>query len=291
MKKPLFPLVLISITALFSACGSGTDNGIDPITAMYDSIAKADSLRQWGTPTVIDFSEENDFSKLDLQRVSLEGYVGIADSITQTDESTIIQLWQRKGQRVGNCYSIAVSMGAVNNSMDSLPENYSKTDLHLRDNSGAGVSLSDRVRITGIYHRPTNTTYGEIEVQLIEKLEDIPFDFSHSSAALLAPASSSNVKENSLVYADGYIIVPSSLHVTEFVPLKLIATRSAADTLSLNIPIGNEPNQIEDLPNDYGDEDIKIHDNAGKIVGYDKVRVYGIWHNGAIATEYITLIR
>jgi len=291
MKIRLFLYTGVLTSLVYCSCGSGTEYGIDPVTAMYDSIAEADSLRQWGPPTPVEFGGAIDVKKLDMMRVSIEGYVGLSDSITQTDDATIIQLWQRKGQRVGDCYSIVVNMGTGLNTMDSLPEGYVKSDLNIRDNSLQNVSLGDKVKITGIYHAPVNSTYGTIDVQLIERQDFKPETYNPAKLQKLTPEIAADVKENDLVYAEGFIIVPSSLHVTDFVPLKLIASRNADDSLSVDINIGDGANMIRNLPDNYSDDDVKIHDNNDKVVGFDKVRVYGVWHQGSIAVEYIETIR
>src|SRR5688500_13978867 len=146
----LLPGSLVIATMLCS-CGSGTEYGVDPVTAMYDSIARADSLRLWGPPNAIGFASTLD--ELDLTRVSIEGYLGIPDSITQTETMTVLSLWQRKGQRYGHPFGIGVTMGTGNNQMDTLPENYVKSDLHLKDVNGNAVTLYDKVIVTGIYHK------------------------------------------------------------------------------------------------------------------------------------------
>lgn len=284
----LCPVALITI--IFSSCGSGHENEIDPITRLYDSIAKADSLRVWGPPTVLTFDTEPEYQVVDMHRVSIEGYIGIPESITQTETTTIIQLWERKGQRAGECYSIGVNMGTGINTMDSLPENYVRSDLKVRDKLANVVEPGQRVRITGIYHRPVkNAQYGMIDVQMIEVVGDKQFDYAHSDAPLISPDIIRVDTVAGLVCADGYIIVPSSLKVAEFVPLKLIEERSSSDSLSIHIPIGPGANQIRELPDNYSDEDVYISDHDNKRVEYNRVRVYGVWHEGAIAVEYILM--
>jgi hypothetical protein len=290
MKICLFLYPAVFLATIISSCGSGTEYGVDPVTAMYDSIAKADSLRLWGNPTPIGFATTLD--GLDQQRVSIEGYIGIPDSIIQTESSTVISLWQRKGQRLGNAYGINVMMGVSNNQMDSLPANYAKTDLHLKDQNGKPVTSNDHVKITGIYHRGNNSKYGTIEVQLIEKLSDeSTFDYVSAGPPLVTGVASDSKWNNQLVCADGYLIVPASIQVTDVVPLKIIPSYSAHDSVSVEIPIGTQANSIEDLPMNYNDEDVKIHDKDGKLVNENKVRVYGVWANDAIHVEYIERIK
>lgn len=290
MKVSFFISSTLLIAFISYSCGSGHENEIDPITRLYDSIAKADSMRMWGPPTVLTFDTEPEYQVVDMQRVSIEGYIGIPESITQTETTTIIQLWERKGQRVGDCYSIGVNMGTGINTMDSLPENYARSDLKVRDKLANVVEPGKRVRVTGIYHRPVkNAQYGMIDVQAIEVVGDVQFDYAHSDATLISPDFIRVDTFGGLVCADGYIIVPSSLKVAEFVPLKLIDERSSTDSLIIHIPIGPGANQIRELPDNYSDEDVYIGDHDNKRVEYNRVRVYGAWYEGAIAVEYIII--
>ncbi len=287
MKNQLFSCFAILTVTVISSCGNGTEYGVDPVTAMYDSIAKADSIRLWGPATTISFSSGASDEKYDLQRVTIDGYIGISESITQTETTTTIELWERNGQRIGEPMQISVTMGHQPNQMDSLPENYTKSDLHIIDNTGKGVVLYDKVKITGIYHRPVNSAYGTIDVQLIQKQVDEPFDYETVNTVCITPGKSYPEWENKVVCADGYLIVPSSVQVTDVVPMKLISQYYSEDSLSIEILIGNTPNRIEDLPMNYTDESIKVHDSGDKLVKEARVRVYGVWHNGVIHVEYV----
>src|SRR5688572_15994965 len=108
MKNTLLLAGTASIALALASCG-GTDYdpNNDPVTKMYDSIAKADSLRQWGPPTAMTFADATDTSeKFDERRVTIEGYVAVGSSIYETESSTNIQLWERAGQHKGNYMSV-----------------------------------------------------------------------------------------------------------------------------------------------------------------------------------------
>lgn len=294
MKTTLFLASAASIALTLSSCG-GTDYdpNNDPVTKMYDSIAKADSLRMWGPPTAITFADASDTSdKFDDMRVTIEGYVAVGSSIYETESSTNIELWERAGQHKGNYMSVSVNLGSGNNEMKRLPDDYKRSDLLLKDDKGTEVHNGDKIRITGIFDAPYSFgDFGSIDIQSFEKIESTPLDYSTLGAVKVTIDTNGHAAlEDKLVYAEGFLEIPSMVYITETVYFNLFATPGADDYLTVDIVIGKGPNLVEDLPDNYGQDDIKIHDHEDMIVGKKKVRVYGVWKYDRIAAEYIEIL-
>gem|GEM_PF-2322579 len=294
MTKYSLPLAVLATAFLVTSCGGEKyDPNNDPVTRMYDSIAKADSMRMWGPPTVISYLDATDTTeRLNDMRVSIEGYVSVGTSIYETETSTSIQLWERPGQHMGEYISIGINLGSDKNQMKQLADDYKRSDLLIQDNSGTEVHNGDKVRITGMFSRPyTAGQYGSIDVQTIEKIEPIAPDYSKLGAANITIDTNGHAAlEGKLVVAEGYLEIPTSVYTTETVYFDLFPTQNADDYLTVDIVIGTGPNLVEELPDNYGKEDVKIHDHKDMIVGNKKVRVYGVWKYSRIAAEFIEVL-
>lgn len=289
--------ILASCTAALLAIGMVScggpkyDPNNDPVTLMYDSMNRADSLKKWGPPTSITFADATDTGSLDQSRVTIEGYLGIGSTIYESESSTSIQLWERKNQHKGEYISTSVKLGDGNNSMKTLPDKYKKTDMSLKDDKGLALGYGDKVKITGIYSRPYGTGYGSLDVQTIEKIADTPLDYSTLGALKVTTDTTGHAAlDGKLVYAEGVMEIPTMVYITETVYFDMYSKSGDKEYLTVDIVIGNGPNMVEDLPDNYGDDDIKIHDNEDKIVGKKKVRVYGIWKYDRIAAERIEIL-
>lgn len=294
MKNTLFiASALVGAFALASCGGTDYDPNNDPVTKMYDSIAKADSLRMWGPPTAITFAQAMDTGELDQTRVTIEGYIGVGSSVYGSD-SYGLDLWERKGQvftRKGEYISVSFDVGSGNNQMKSLPSEYKTTDLELKDDKGNVVRHGDKIKITGIYREPYMEGYGSIDLQTFEKVEDTPLDYSTLGAVkVTADTNGHAALDGKVVMAEGYLEIPSMIYITETVYFDLYATQGADEYLTVDIVIGNGPNMVENMPDNYTRDDIKIHDHSDMIVGRKKVRVYGVWKYDRIAAEYIEIL-
>lgn len=295
MKTTLF-LASAAFAALTLASCGGTDYdpNNDPVTKMYDSIAKADSMRMWGPTTPMTFADAKDpKSKFEDMRVTLEGYIAVGSTVYDNGTSIGLQLWERKGQHQGDYMLVSFDVGSGNNEMKSLPDDYKRSDLELKDDKGNIVRNGDRIRITGMYTNPySEGDFGSIDLQSFEKIEDAPVDYATLGAVKVTTDTNGHAAlENKLVVAEGYLEIPSMVYITETVYFDLYPTQGADDYLTVDIVIGNGPNMVEDLPDNYGKDDIKIHDHTDMIVGKKKVRVYGVWEYDRIAAEYIEVIK
>lgn len=290
IAAPFYAVFMVAF-GMISCGGPKFDPNKDPITQMYDSMHRADSLQEWGPPTAITFAQASDTGDLDKKRITLEGYLGLGSTIWETESSVNIELWERKNQNKGNYVSISMPLGSGNNEMTSLPEKYKKTDLSLKDKSGNAATYGDKVRITGIYSEPSSDGYGSIRIQEIEKIEDTPLDYSKLGATKVTTDTANyTALDGQLVYAEGFLEIPTMLYITETVYFDLYPQAGANDYVTVDIVIGKGANMVEELPDNYGDDDIKIHDTGDKIIGKKKVRVYGVWKYNRIAAEHIEIL-
>lgn len=285
-------LAATTIAATLASCGGKQyDAGNDPVTAMYDSMHKADSLKEWGPPKAITFADARDTGSLDNSRITIEGYISVGSTIYESESSTNFQLWERKNQNAGDYISVGIDLGTGNNKMKSLPDKYKKTDVSITDDKGNKVGYGDKVKVTAIYSRPYSDGYGSLHLQSLEKIEDTPLDYSKLEAKKITTDTSNySALDGQLVYAEGFLEIPSMVYITETVYFDLYPKQGSNDYVTVDIVIGNGPNLVEDLPDNYGENDIKIHDHKDMIVGKKKVRVYGVWKYNRIAAEFIETI-
>lgn len=276
---------------LASCGGKEYDANNDPISRMYDSMNRADSLKKWGPPTAITFADAHDTDKLDQSRITIEGYLGVGSTIYESESSTTFQLWERKNQNAGDYISVGIPIGTDNNEMKSLPDKYKKSDMEIKDDKGNKLSYGDKVKVTAIYSKPYGTGYGSLDMQSIEKVEDTPLDYTTLGAVKITTDTNGYAShDGQLVYAEGYLEIPTMVYITETVYFDLYPKTGDDEYVTVDIVIGNGPNMVEDLPDNYGDDDIKIHGADDKIVGKKKVRVYGVWKYNRIAAEHIVVL-
>jgi hypothetical protein len=293
MKKVILTST-IAIAALFlSSCGGNKEYSADndPVTRMYDSINKADSLKKWGPPKAISFSEASDTSSaMDGSRITILGYVGISSYVSQSNSSTTIKLWERNGQFRGEAISCFLETGKKKNEMKRLKDDFKTEDVEITGNSDEKIVVGDYVRITGVYQKPYSDGYGTIEVQTIEKIDStVDFDYVSAKPTMININDTTGIYklQDKLVVAEGYLELPTFVSVREYIYFWLKPTANSENYVTADILIGTAPNRVEDLPDNYSPADIKVHDYKGNLVGKKKVRIYGVWNYSGIAVERI----
>lgn len=295
MKKFLsLSIVSACILALASCGGEKDSSGLDPISAMYDSIERADSLRQWGPPTAFSFEQAYDTSSsVDGMRITLEGYVAIGSTIYESGSSTSFHLFERSMQRDGDYVSVSLPMGSGNNEMKSLPDDYTRADLKIKDDKGNDVSYGSRVRVTGIFSVSyTSGSMGTIDLQSLELLPDTAVDYSAYGAKPISVNPNGNdALDEQFVVAEGYLEVPMFITTGEECDFNLLPSAGSEEFLNVDILMGTGPNMVEDIPDNFAQSDIKVHAADDQIVGKKKVRVYGYYWFDNISVEYIEIIK
>lgn len=79
------------------------------------------------------------------------------------------------------------------------------------------------------------------------------------------------------VTLEGYLGAPKMMLCSDTCSLRLYPTPDRKDgDLSISLKVGSDPNQLEELPKEFSEQDIKVHTNDGKVVGVGaKIRVTG----------------
>jgi hypothetical protein len=79
------------------------------------------------------------------------------------------------------------------------------------------------------------------------------------------------------VSVQGYLILPESFTGDDSVVLRLHETDAFGGTpVGVQINFGTGANQVEMVPTEYSDDDLKVHLSDGRVVGFgEKVKVSG----------------
>ncbi len=79
------------------------------------------------------------------------------------------------------------------------------------------------------------------------------------------------------VTLEGYLGAPRMLVCSSTCNLYLYPTPDRkGDGIAISLTLGDDPNQLEELPDEYTEQDFKLHTNDGKVVGIGaKIRVTG----------------
>jgi hypothetical protein len=79
------------------------------------------------------------------------------------------------------------------------------------------------------------------------------------------------------VTLEGYLGAPKMMFCSDTCSLRLYPTAERKDgDLSISLKVGTDPNQLEELPKEFSEQDIKVRTSDGKVVGVGaKIRVTG----------------
>lgn len=287
MKNTAFLFLSIATVISMVSCGGVTYNSdTDPVTAMYDSIDRADSVRRFGPPQEVDC--ESFYKVNNGQRVSVEGYIRIGKEIKETGNITYLELWQRALELNGPSVMLQIFIGTGKNQRKPLPDSsYHKSDFVVYSDNGDEIHYNDYVRVIGIANIASDGA-GWLEIQTVEKVPEKPYDYGKAPAIPVTEFSGSHDALNGkLVTASGYFVVPRNMEVTDVVPMYLSERSNQNTGLPVNLVVGSGPGMIEPFPNQYTEEDIRIHDSKNALINNSKVTVYGTWSDGRLNVEYI----
>lgn len=89
------------------------------------------------------------------------------------------------------------------------------------------------------------------------------------------------------VSIEGYFRLPSMFMVSDTALLDFFESPDGeGQTVDVSIEVGTGPNQMEDVPDDFSDDDLKVHTSDNQIVGHnDKVVVAGTVYRYADSTN------
>lgn len=286
MKKILLPVAVLGLLLSISSCGGKSEAEKEAARAAnreYDSMRKADSLAEYGTPIDLNFTQAKDQSN-DKKRVSIIGYLALPHNSYSTGSSGQLQFIERPNDISGLNFILSVPLGSKNNSMKALPDKYTNKDVKVKGKNGEAITIGDRVKITG--KLSSNDSYCSLNVQEIEKLEDVTLDYSTLNATKITAKPDASF-EDKLVVVEGTLEMPMLSMGGESTFLYLHVP-GIEEQLTVDVAYGTGPGKLEPLPENYGDKDIKIQDTKGANINLKKkVRVYGVWHSDRLKVEAV----
>ena len=292
MARFFLQVLLLSAMSLLISCGGRNyDTATDPVTAMYDSIAKADSLRKFGTPREISLYDLKN-QEMGI-RVAMEGYIRIGSTITEKGTTTYLELWERKNQMSGEVAIVQIEIGTDKNQRAPLTDSvFKQTDFKVKDDNDRTVFYNDYVRIVGLVAQPHADGLGRIEVQTIESVMEKGFDYEHADAVpLVYNSETQQATDGQMVVVSGFIHVPIELTTSDVMPLEIYQDEDHSYRFTINVLIGNSGNHVEQLPDEYSFDDLRVRTFDNKIVENEKAVVFGIWRDGQVDVEYIRLAK
>jgi DNA/RNA endonuclease YhcR with UshA esterase domain len=288
MKKFVFPAGLC--LALLSSCfggGSKIKDAMNELNHYSDSIRTADSIAEHGPATTINFSNYND-STLHGKRVTIEGYFTLPTGSVTYGSSLSFDMFERRSQFPGSTdLNISVDIGTGNNTMDKLQDKYLAKDINIRGNKGEPIVIGDRVKVTGKYS--VYGSYCSIDVQEIEKVEHVSTDYATIEATQLTADNMKDEKlEGKLVWVEGMIDYPySTMDGTS--TFMYVKAAGFDDNVTIDLQYGDQPGNLEPLPDNYSEADFKIHAADGSIINTKKkVRVIGVLKDEWIKVENVS---
>lgn len=285
MKKIILPAAACALLVFGSSCGNNGEHKIDrSANKYYDSIRTADSLANYGPPTEIQYAEAIEKAN-DGKRASIIGYLDVPNNSYSTGSSGQLGFIERPNQMNGPFnFILSITLGKDKNSMKALPDKYTTQDVVVTDKNGNKISAGDRVKMTGKLH--ANETYASLDVQEIEKLENTAIDYSTLNATKLTAKPGKDL-DGKLVMVEGTLEMPVLSMGGENTFL-YVHVPGIEEQLTANIAYGSGPAQLEPLPENYSDKDVKIQDNKGGHINMKKkVRLYGMWKNDRIHIESV----
>lgn len=285
MKKFLLPVAVSGLLLSFSSCGpSEADNEAAKAEhRYYDSIRKADSIRENAPPVDLNFTQAADHAN-DGKNVSIIGYLALPNNSYTTGSSGQLEFIERPNDISGLDFILSVTIGSGNNTMKALPDKYTTNDVKVKGKNGEKIGIGDRVKITG--KLSSNDSYCSLNVKEIEKLEPVEIDYSTLGAKKITAKPDASFEEK-LVVVEGTLEMPMLSMGGESTFLYLHVP-GIEEQLTVDLAYGTGPGKLEPLPADYSDKDVKIQDPKGNYISLKKkVRVYGVWHSDRLKVEVV----
>jgi len=283
MKHLFRPVAVTVLLVSASSCfHHNANNALKNLDKALDSMNAANDPKNTAPPVSVTYNQLFDSVNFN-KNVEVEGYVELPSNSYQSDGSAQLDFFARKGQFwAENTITLDVNVGTGNNTMKSLPAKYTKADLVITDNNGNKIGAGDYVKVTGQL-----SNFGTLDAVKVEKETEPAIDYSTLSPVMVAGKAPDSTLTGKLLCAEGTMEMPSSTLDGDYTWLYL-HVKGISDPLTIHLHYGQGPNNIEPLPSDYSDSDVKIHDKTGALLGAkQKVRVYGVFDGDAIEVENI----
>lgn len=242
--------VILAVAAFTSGCGGGAPQG-----------------------EKLEWSKIEDKS-MDGKMVTIEGYPELPFLMYTSEGRSTVHLHQRMNQYGGGMITLSVKDGDDANTMKVLPDDYEQSDLVMNDNTGGTVVYGEKVKVTG----KAKWEDGDytIEVELIEKGSG-SFDYAKECTRLTDDGF--ETLDQKLVWAEGEVYIADEQEGGIRMDMWLDDTTLAYE-ITVKLEYGSLPNQADELPETYYEDDVIFRDAKGKKLGEgSRVRVYGVWYS------------
>ncbi len=103
------------------------------------------------------------------KNISIEGYLGLKDSMTYVSSTIQVNLYELK-DRQGKKVSVSIPIGEKANQIQTLPEAYKYDDLKVKSNTNENISPADKVRVHGLRMGSASDDTIYIQITYIEKI-------------------------------------------------------------------------------------------------------------------------
>lgn len=178
-------------------------------------------------------------------------------------------------------HSASVAVGGGPNQMDELPDKYQAEDLHLHTSDGKLLGARDRMRL--IAKISANESSCRMEVLEIQTppADARPEEIDLKAEAVSFADACKPENKDKMISVDGYLGTSSVMFcnkrgIISYCGIDLYAKPGSGDSFTANVDVGTDANQMEQLPDQYKPEDLRIHTSDGKTVGFrDRVKVTG----------------
>lgn len=206
--------------------------------------------------------------------VTIEGYAELPFLMYTTEGTSTIHLHQRMNQYGGGMVILSLKDGDDENTIKTLPDDYDNADIEIHDNKGQKIVYGEKMRVTG------KATFEDgdyhIDVESIEKV-DGAFDYAKESVRLTDSSDFEALNEK-LVWAEGEVYIADEQESGIRMDMWLDDSTLSTEILC-KFKYGSLPNQADELPETYYEDDVVYRDAKGKTLGDgSRVRVYGMWY-------------
>ena len=217
--------------------------------------------------------------------LAVEGYFATGKMLNcfgeEANRKCYLKFVKRPGESEG--YMIRVKTGKSANQMEELGNFFSPEDLHLRLNDGKLIGPLDRVRVIVL----ADTTGAVCSLDTMEIQAPLPGSTPEPTPAITADAvafadACKPEHEGKMIAVEGYLNAPFFLlckqrNVVQYCGLDFHADdKGTGDSITANIDVGKEANQMEGLQDKYQPKDLHVRTSDGKVVGYkDRIKLVG----------------
>lgn len=282
MKYVIRQLSFLAAVGLLNACSSNADKKMPAANDISKTTNHAPAV-----PVVYSWDqlEKSDQKEIDSALINgedagiivIEGYLSLPGSIYMTGKNIRCDLFPRYNQARGIHANLEFDAGRENNQMQEVPEKYTQADFKIRTDSGQIAGEGSYVKVTGKLSGKYDD-YITLNIVKIEKAIPPPVDYS---AAAELKADNLTALNNKLVYVNGTLEAGyfPGLFTSFYYSLDIKQTNLPADVeLRANIRIGHGSGQIEELPAKFTSKDIRIHNQNGKLLTFEKkLRIIGVF--------------